>query len=132
MWHDRSGQFRVEAAFLGFANGKIRLHKVNGVVIEVPSRGVPTGVHGGDCGSCDNPKPRNEINCGPARRFRRLEAGTGDGELALPQPAITTAASANINIAAGPAVLDIACARILIATLQSDPSNASRPDAEAT
>ncbi|ETW83601.1 hypothetical protein HETIRDRAFT_155103 [Heterobasidion irregulare TC 32-1] len=37
VWHDRSGQFRVEAAFLGFANGKIRLHKVNGVVIEVPS-----------------------------------------------------------------------------------------------
>ncbi|KAI0921699.1 hypothetical protein AcV7_008117 [Taiwanofungus camphoratus] len=37
VWHDRTGQFRVEAAFLGFANGKLRLHKVNGVVIEVPS-----------------------------------------------------------------------------------------------
>lgn len=37
MWHDRSGQFRVEAAFLGFNNGKLRLHKVNGVVVEVPS-----------------------------------------------------------------------------------------------
>ncbi|OAX41347.1 hypothetical protein K503DRAFT_512190 [Rhizopogon vinicolor AM-OR11-026] len=37
MWHDRSGQFRVEAAFLGYASGKLRLHKVNGVVIEVPS-----------------------------------------------------------------------------------------------
>ena len=37
VWHDRSGQFRVEAAFLDFAIGKIRLHKVNGVVIEVPS-----------------------------------------------------------------------------------------------
>ncbi|OBZ77078.1 Actin cytoskeleton-regulatory complex protein sla1 [Grifola frondosa] len=36
-WHDRTGQFRVDAAFLGFANGKLRLHKVNGVVIEVPS-----------------------------------------------------------------------------------------------
>ena len=36
-WHDRSGQFRVDAAFLGFTNGKLRLHKVNGVVIEVPS-----------------------------------------------------------------------------------------------
>ncbi|KAJ3554220.1 hypothetical protein NM688_g3224 [Phlebia brevispora] len=35
-WHDRTGQFRVDAAFLGFANGKIRLHKVNGVIIEVP------------------------------------------------------------------------------------------------
>lgn len=37
IWHDRSGQFRVEAAFLGYSNGKLRLHKVNGVVIEVPS-----------------------------------------------------------------------------------------------
>ncbi|EKM59126.1 uncharacterized protein PHACADRAFT_191439 [Phanerochaete carnosa HHB-10118-sp] len=36
-WHDRTGQFRVDAAFLGFASGKLRLHKVNGVVIEVPS-----------------------------------------------------------------------------------------------
>lgn len=36
-WHDRTGQFRVEAALLGYSNGKLRLHKVNGVVIEVPS-----------------------------------------------------------------------------------------------
>ncbi|KAI0347122.1 hypothetical protein BDW22DRAFT_1480808 [Trametopsis cervina] len=37
IWHDRTGQFRVEAAFLGYANSKIRLHKSNGVIIEVPS-----------------------------------------------------------------------------------------------
>ncbi|KAG6332940.1 hypothetical protein ID866_6146 [Astraeus odoratus] len=36
-WHDRSGQFKVEAAFVGYTNGKLRLHKVNGVTIEVPS-----------------------------------------------------------------------------------------------
>ena len=36
-WRDRTGQFRVEAAFLGFKNGVLRLHKVNGVIIEVPS-----------------------------------------------------------------------------------------------
>jgi hypothetical protein len=36
-WHDRTGQFRVEAAFLGFNDGKLRLHKVNGVIVEVPS-----------------------------------------------------------------------------------------------
>ena len=36
-WRDRTGQFRVDAAFLGFTNGKLRLHKVNGVVIEVPA-----------------------------------------------------------------------------------------------
>ena len=37
VWHDRSGQFRVDAAFLGFNNGKLRLHKLNGVIVEVPS-----------------------------------------------------------------------------------------------
>ena len=36
-WRDRTGQFRVEAAFLGYKNGVLRLHKKNGVVIEVPS-----------------------------------------------------------------------------------------------
>ncbi|KAI0296116.1 hypothetical protein B0F90DRAFT_1116027 [Multifurca ochricompacta] len=36
-WRDRTGQFRVEAAFLGYKNGVLRLHKINGVVIEVPS-----------------------------------------------------------------------------------------------
>jgi len=37
-WRDRSGQFRVEAAFLGYKNGVLRLHKVNGVIIEYPPR----------------------------------------------------------------------------------------------
>lgn len=36
VWHDKTGNFRVEAEFLGMGNGKIRLHKLNGVVIEVP------------------------------------------------------------------------------------------------
>ena len=36
VWHDRTGQFRVEAEFKGFENGKLRLHKTNGVTIEVP------------------------------------------------------------------------------------------------
>ncbi|KAJ9095800.1 hypothetical protein QFC19_007414 [Naganishia cerealis] len=36
VWHDKTGQFRVEAEFLGLGNGKIRLHKLNGVIIEVP------------------------------------------------------------------------------------------------
>jgi chemotaxis protein histidine kinase CheA len=37
VWHDRTGQFRVEAEFKGFDNGKLRLHKTNGVTIEVPA-----------------------------------------------------------------------------------------------
>ncbi|KAI8456989.1 hypothetical protein BY996DRAFT_4578923 [Phakopsora pachyrhizi] len=35
-WRDRTGQFKVEAEFRGLQNGKIRLHKINGVIIEVP------------------------------------------------------------------------------------------------
>lgn len=35
-WRDRTGQFKVEAEFRGLKNGKIRLHKLNGVTIEVP------------------------------------------------------------------------------------------------
>lgn len=35
-WKDRTGQFKVEAEFLGMNGSKIRLHKLNGVIIEVP------------------------------------------------------------------------------------------------
>lgn len=36
MWTDRSGTFKVEAEFLGLKDGKIHLHKTNGVKIAVP------------------------------------------------------------------------------------------------
>ena len=36
VWYDHSGQWRTEAEFLGISKGKIRLHKINGVIIEVP------------------------------------------------------------------------------------------------
>jgi actin cytoskeleton-regulatory complex protein SLA1 len=35
-WTDRSGSFKVEAEFLGCRDGKIHLHKLNGVKIAVP------------------------------------------------------------------------------------------------
>ncbi|KIV92052.1 hypothetical protein PV10_06526 [Exophiala mesophila] len=35
-WTDHSGTFKVEAQFLGVADGKIHLHKVNGIKIAVP------------------------------------------------------------------------------------------------
>ena len=35
-WTDRSGAFKVEAQFLSLFEGKFRLHKVNGVKIDVP------------------------------------------------------------------------------------------------
>ncbi|KAG8680976.1 cytoskeletal protein binding protein, partial [Ceratobasidium sp. 395] len=36
-WVDRTGQFKVEAEFLGLENDNIRLHKVNGAIITVPT-----------------------------------------------------------------------------------------------
>ena len=35
-WTDRSGSFKVEAQFIGLKDGKIHLHKLNGVKIAVP------------------------------------------------------------------------------------------------
>lgn len=35
-WTDRSGAFKVEAQFIGLKDGKIHLHKLNGVKIAVP------------------------------------------------------------------------------------------------
>ena len=35
-WTDRSGSFKVEAQYLGLIDGKIQLHKLNGVKISVP------------------------------------------------------------------------------------------------
>lgn len=35
-WTDRSGSFKVEAQFIDYHNGKLRLHKLNGVKIDVP------------------------------------------------------------------------------------------------
>ncbi|TKY87982.1 hypothetical protein EX895_003078 [Sporisorium graminicola] len=43
MWTDRTGTFKVEAEFLGFNQGKIRLHKMNGVVIEVAVEKMSNG-----------------------------------------------------------------------------------------
>ncbi|KIY50088.1 SHD1-domain-containing protein, partial [Fistulina hepatica ATCC 64428] len=65
IWHDRTGQFRVEAAFLGMTNGKIRLHEVNGVVVEVPEgkmslddmRYIECLTNGNSSPSTSNPKP---------------------------------------------------------------------------
>ncbi|KAJ7799139.1 SLA1 homology domain 1, SHD1-domain-containing protein [Mycena olivaceomarginata] len=40
IWHDRTGQFRTDAAFLGLRNGMLRLHKTNGVIVEVPEEKI--------------------------------------------------------------------------------------------
>ena len=42
LWTDRTGAFKVEAQFISCANGKIRLHKTNGVKIDVPTQKMCT------------------------------------------------------------------------------------------
>lgn len=42
VWTDRSGTFKVDAEFLGLKDGKIHLHKTNGVKIAVPAAKMST------------------------------------------------------------------------------------------
>lgn len=42
VWSDKTGQFKVEAEYLGLNGNKIRLHKLNGVIIEVPMEKMST------------------------------------------------------------------------------------------
>lgn len=43
IWSDRSGSFKVEAQFIGCSEGKIHLHKVNGVKIAVAAEKLSDG-----------------------------------------------------------------------------------------
>ncbi|KAG9119309.1 cytoskeletal protein binding protein [Ceratobasidium sp. 392] len=40
IWHDETGQFKVEAKFLGLENGDVMLHKTNGIIVKVPFAGM--------------------------------------------------------------------------------------------
>lgn len=77
-WTDRSGSFKVEAEFIGLKDGKIHLHKMNGVKIAVP---VPkmaiedleyvermTGI------SLDEDKPLSDIKRKNTQRAKEREA----------------------------------------------------------
>ena len=82
-WTDRSGSFKVEAEFIGLKDGKIHLHKLNGVKIAVPVVKMAiedleyvervTGV------SLDEDKPLSDI-----RRRSQKEAQTKEKTKALP------------------------------------------------
>ncbi|RCI14779.1 hypothetical protein L249_7050, partial [Ophiocordyceps polyrhachis-furcata BCC 54312] len=64
-WTDRSGSFSVEAQFLGVKDGKIQLHKTNGVKIAVPigkmSRGDLEYVENVTGASLDDDKPLADV-----------------------------------------------------------------------
>ncbi|KAL8734013.1 MAG: hypothetical protein Q9166_001774 [cf. Caloplaca sp. 2 TL-2023] len=91
-WTDRSGSFKVEAQFIGLKDGKIHLHKLNGVKIAVPVAKMAiedleyvervTGV------SLDDEKPLSDI-----RRRSTQKAKESDRRKQQPQPAPKTGAT---------------------------------------
>ncbi|KAL8838357.1 MAG: hypothetical protein Q9170_002164 [Blastenia crenularia] len=91
-WTDRSGSFKVEAQFIGLKDGKIHLHKLNGVKIAVPVSKMAiqdleyvervTGV------SLDDEKPLSDIK----RRSTQPSKG-GDRRKQQSQPAPKTGAT---------------------------------------
>lgn len=89
-WTDRSGSFKVEAEFLTIKDGKIHLHKVNGVKIAVP---VPkmavedleyvervTGV------SLDDDKPLSDIKRRGTQRTKDQTTRSSSGITVEPKP----------------------------------------------
>lgn len=90
-WTDRTGSFKVEAEFIGLKDGKIHLHKLNGVKIAVP---VPkmsvedleyveraTGV------SLDEDKPLSDIKRrGTTKEGRSSSAPRAGITIGQPQP----------------------------------------------
>ena len=91
-WTDRSGSFKVEAQFIGLKDGKIHLHKLNGVKIAVPVGKMAiedleyveryTGV------SLDDDKPLSDI-----RRRGTQPGKSGERKKTQSKPTPTTGAS---------------------------------------
>ncbi|KAM4059321.1 SH3 domain-containing protein [Hirsutella rhossiliensis] len=88
-WTDRSGSFSVDAQFLGLRDGKIHLHKMNGVKIAVPiakmSRGDLECVENITGISLDDDKPLADVKRGKSTDKRRTEVGASVGKSEKPE-----------------------------------------------
>lgn len=88
-WTDRSGSFSVEAQFLGLKDGKIHLHKMNGVKIAVPigkmSRADLEYVESATGISLDDEKPLADIKRAKPTEKRPAEVGATVGEIEKPE-----------------------------------------------
>jgi hypothetical protein len=83
VWKDRSNSFSVEAQFIGLKDGKINLHKVNGVKIAVPIAKMSlvdiewveqaTGL------SLDEEKPLSEVRKKAQAEASRTSGGSSNG-----------------------------------------------------
>ncbi|EME49246.1 hypothetical protein DOTSEDRAFT_68123 [Dothistroma septosporum NZE10] len=78
-WTDRTGSFKVEAEFIGLREGKIHLHKMNGVKIAVPVSKMAVEdleyVEAATGASLDEDKPLSDIK----RRNTQRSKATGQG-----------------------------------------------------
>ncbi|UNI15291.1 cytoskeletal protein binding protein [Purpureocillium takamizusanense] len=89
VWTDRSGSFSVEAQFLGLKDGKIHLHKVNGVKIAVPvakmSRADLEYVENTTGISLDDDKPLADIKRAKSGDKRPSDVGASVGKSDKPE-----------------------------------------------
>ena len=81
-WTDRSGTFKVEAEFIGLREGKIHLHKLNGVKIAVPVAKMAVEdleyVEKATGASLDEDKPLSDIKRrSTQRQVKNAAAGAG-------------------------------------------------------
>lgn len=80
-WTDRTGSFKVEAEFIGLREGKIHLHKLNGVKIAVPVSKMAVEdleyVEQATGASLDEDKPLSDIKRRNTQRQRDMERQNG-------------------------------------------------------
>ncbi|EME87475.1 uncharacterized protein MYCFIDRAFT_123895 [Pseudocercospora fijiensis CIRAD86] len=80
-WTDRSGTFKVEAEFIGLREGKIHLHKLNGVKIAVPVAKMAVEdleyVERATGASLDEDKPLSDIKRRNTQRQKDKERANG-------------------------------------------------------
>lgn len=100
-WKDRTGQFKVDAEYLGMNGSKIRLHKSNGVTVEVPLEKMSNEDRDylrrvGEAGGDDIPLGVTlEINGRASGREREREAAREREARELAQAKQASLASAN-------------------------------------
>ena len=87
-WTDRSGTFKVEGEFLGLREGKIHLHKLNGVKIAVPVTKMSVEdleyVERATGASLDEDKPLSDIKRRSTQKAVKKAAG-GAGATVVPK-----------------------------------------------
>lgn len=80
-WTDRSGTFKVEAEFIGLREGKIHLHKLNGVKIAVPVAKMAVEdleyVERATGASLDEDKPLSDIKRRSTLRLKDSDKSNG-------------------------------------------------------